>query len=108
MKRVARWYIYPLEAHTNACVARMLDEGKSMTEIRCADGRRRPVWECPREFVDLLRNSRENSGLLFRVYKQEACGRIVRDMGKSKITPKALTRKLLKSIRRPTSATASK
>ncbi|MHB1330674.1 MAG: hypothetical protein ACYCY6_01765 [Minisyncoccota bacterium] len=106
-KKVVSWYIYPLSSETNARVAEMLDSGKSMTEIMCADRKRRPVWECSREVVDMLRNSRIGSGFEFKVYRKEANGRIVRDMGKSKSTDKALTQKLLKTMRRPKN-TASK
>lgn len=105
--KVARWYIYPLSADTNKRIAEMLDPERSMTKILCADRKWRPVWECDRELVDMLRNSREGSGFEFKVYKQMGNGSIVRDMGKSKVTGKALTQKLLKTRRRPVT-TASK
>lgn len=102
-RSVTKWYIYPLSSHTNARIAEMLDPHESMTKIRCADGEKRPVWECSREVVDMLRNSRSGAGFKFWVYKQEGDGRIARDMGrsKSKDKNKVLAHRFLKTVRRP-------
>ncbi len=84
-KKVIRWFIYPLSGETNAFMAGILDANVSMTEIRCADHRRRPVWVCDKETVSLVRNSRPGSGLKFIVYKEFSDGKIHQDRNKDQI-----------------------
>lgn len=64
------WYLKPLDSHTNEVIANLPDavfeEG-----VLCQDGKRRAMWQCPRELVASLNRSRRNLNLNFTVFVRE-------------------------------------
>lgn len=66
-----RWFIEPLDAHTNEIVARELTVTECGESKLCADGVRRNLWECSRRFVTQLNRNRTMVNLHFYIFVQE-------------------------------------
>ena len=76
--RAYRWFIEPLNADTNAVIAKELPEENAFRGVRDNEGRKHDVWlvggdaRTVRTFV----NSRKSAGLRFNVFVQEGNGKM--------------------------------
>jgi len=77
---IQKWYIEPLDAHTNEILARnqkFLSDEEIFDGVRCADGKPHCLWGC-RDYAFVARLSRSRVSLMavFLVWHQEGNGKI--------------------------------
>lgn len=65
------WFIFTTDSHTNESIAKEPGEKTSHDEMRCADGKKRPLWECEGSFITRIIRSKKTSHLVFDIYKRE-------------------------------------
>lgn len=76
--RLYKWFIEPLDAHTNAIIAKELSEENAFRGVPDNEGKKRDVWllgndaQKVRAFV----NSKKALGLKFNVFVQENSGKM--------------------------------
>ena len=70
--REYRWYLEPLDAHSNKVFSENLDEGFSLTEFKKKE-KKCPIraWEVSHSWVTFFQKSRVGSGLDFRIWVSE-------------------------------------
>jgi hypothetical protein len=69
-KRTYRWYVKPLDAHTN----RVLNDAglEYIGEKKCSEGKKGLFWEAPNhQSIRYLQRSKSEAELKFDVYVQE-------------------------------------
>lgn len=71
-----RWYVEPLDAHTNEVVAREVGAERLHLGLPDEDGIPRNVWECQWPLVNILRRSRKQLNLQFLVFVREGQGKM--------------------------------
>lgn len=78
--RVYKWFIEPLNTHTNEIIARnqeFLSDEHVIDGVKCADGRFHRLWGCVNyDFVAKLYKSRTHLGAIFKIWHQEGHGKI--------------------------------
>lgn len=78
--RNCRWFLQPLNDHTNEAIARALAEKAEITEIsQCPtnDGNTIMVWECPFEVVNAFVRS-TGQGMKFHIFNCAGRQRVIR------------------------------
>lgn len=74
-----RWYVEPLDEHTNGIIARELTVTECAEEKLCADNVRRNLWECGRKWLTYLKRSSTTAQLRFKVFVQEGFNGRIRE-----------------------------
>jgi hypothetical protein len=70
-ERDYRWYVEPLDSETNKVIAEGKWDDSILEGVTCADGSRRNLWLCDREFIAKLKRSKKALNLKFTIYVQE-------------------------------------
>jgi hypothetical protein len=76
MHRHWKWYIAPLNSHTNEVISRNLPEENMQRDVACKHGVEPCLWECPRSIVTFLMKSRTELALKFKILNREGNGQI--------------------------------
>ncbi len=76
-QRDYKWYVEPLDSHTNLAVSMQLSE-ENFGQFACEDGQYHNLWKCSGKMARFFWKSKENSGLILDIYCQEGNGKIRR------------------------------
>jgi len=71
-KKTYTWFIYALNSHTNAVLARELPAENIWRGAYCTDGVIRDLWQSPKETIKRLWESREDLDIDIQVFN--VCG----------------------------------
>ncbi len=74
--RVYRWFIEPLDAHTNATLARSLPEQDAIYGARDDQGVKRNVYQVGSRQLESIRKSKGQLNLDFKIYVREGNGKM--------------------------------
>lgn len=72
-RREYRWFVEPMDSHTNQVIAQIVCEENLHMDKLCGDGERRNLWEMPHKIVQMLEGERS---LRFGVFVQRGGGAI--------------------------------
>lgn len=77
-KMLYEWFVQPLKSsRTNKVIGHYLPES-DFQELTCADGKRRPLWQCSFELARYLWNSRSELGINIRIFGRQGRGADIR------------------------------
>ena len=75
-ERTYHWFVEPLDATTNAALARELPEEDALRDVHDDQGESHNVYRVGSKTLSFLRNSKSQSGLKFRIYVKEGHGKM--------------------------------
>ena len=97
-KKKYRWFIQPLDSHTNQVLAAEITEENLRRDVVCGDHKKRNLWQCEYPMVNYLMKSRSALKIRFRVFVQAGEG-VVREWNLTRRRKKEQRRKVRKTKR---------
>jgi len=70
-----RWFVEPLDSHTNEIIAKEVGEENLMKDAPCANNKKN-LWQCDYSIVAYLMRSCQKLQAKFRIFVQEGNGTI--------------------------------
>jgi len=75
-KRDYKWFVEPLDSHTNGVISNEVPEENFSHGVICEDGKPHNLWECSFQVVSALMRSQRNLNLQFKIFNREGKGKI--------------------------------
>ena len=90
MPRKTIWYIGDFDAHTNEVIAHVIPSENCISQVLCQDEKKRDLWRTDYATITRLKKSKNQSGLVFKIFKRDGSYGPVKkwDFPKKKLSPK--------------------